>query len=139
MPLDRRNIEFHRTDGAFDFPSACRHRSAQRVRGIFDAKGHGTGAGPMLARELLRQAIRFGIDDEIDIALPVQRNRLRTVASNAAETHGFEQTAEVCRIRGRVLHELEPVGTQRVLPQGLPLRSLCCGQLRFGCCHVSLP
>src|SRR5882757_7541121 len=114
--LDRRYVEFHRADSAFYFARAGRYRIAQRAAGVFDAKRHGAGAGSVRARELLRQAIRFGIDDEIDVALPIQRDVFRPVARDAAEAHGFKQQAQLRGIGSGVLDELKAVGAQGILP-----------------------
>jgi len=79
----------------------------------------------MLAREPLRQAVGFGVDDEIDLTLPVQGNVLRSMPRHAAESHGFEQLTELGGIRRRVFDELESVGCQRV----------CRFAQGFGCLH----
>src|ERR1700722_750473 len=90
--LNRRNIELHRSHGAFDLARTGGNRIAQRAGGILDAKGHGAGTGPMVPRELLRKAIRLGVDDEIDIALAVERHVFGAVPGDTRKAHGFEQT-----------------------------------------------
>jgi len=88
--LDRRNVQFHRANRPFDFPGSGVDRAMQCASGVLDAKGHGAGAWPMLAREPLRQAIGFGVDDEIDIALAVKRHFFGAVTGDTRKAHGFE-------------------------------------------------
>jgi uncharacterized protein with von Willebrand factor type A (vWA) domain len=44
----------------------------------------------MIARKLLRKAVRLGVHDEVDVALPIEVNLLRAMARDAAEPHDFE-------------------------------------------------
>jgi len=69
------------------------------------------------ARELLAETRRLGIDDEVDVALAVQRDVLAAVARGDGKAHARKQRPEVLRVRGRVFHELEAVGAHRIFEQ----------------------
>ena len=56
----------------------------------------------------------FRIDDEIDVALIVQRHVLRTVARDRRQPHALEQPAQQFRIGRGVLDEFESVGAHRI-------------------------
>jgi hypothetical protein len=47
----------------------------------------------VLAREALRERIRLGVDDEVDLALAVQRDLLVAVRGDRREAHRLEQLA----------------------------------------------
>ncbi len=68
----------------------------------------------MKAREALREAVGLGVDDEIHVALAVQRDVLGTVPRHAHEAHALEQLAERLRIGRGVFDELEAIGAHRV-------------------------
>ncbi len=124
--LDRRNVELHRTHGALDLLGTRRHGVRERERRVLDAKGHGAHARPVFTREALRETIRFGVDDEVDAALTVQRHVLGAVAGNTLEAHGLEEPAEVRGIGGGVFDEFEAVRPERILPTASARRvSLC--------------
>src|SRR5204862_7395067 len=57
----------------------------------------------------------LGVDDEIDIALPMQRDILALVPGDCGEAHLCEQAAQLFRVRGCIFDELEAVGTHRIL------------------------
>ncbi len=71
----------------------------------------------MRARELLAEPARLGVDDEVDVALAVQRHVLAAVARTGGEAHAREQPAQQLGVRRRVLDELESVGAHRVVEQ----------------------
>ncbi len=71
----------------------------------------------MLLREALAEAARLGVDDEVDVALPVQRDVLAAVARRDREAHPLEQRAQQLGIGRRVLDELEAVGTHRIVEE----------------------
>ncbi len=68
----------------------------------------------MLAREALTEAVRLGVDDEIDIALPMQRDILAAVSGGGGKAQPLEQSTQQHGIFGGVFDELEPVGAERV-------------------------
>ena len=115
-PFDGRNVQLHGSDGALDLLGPGGDRGTQRVRRILDAERHRTGARAMIARKLLRKAVRLGVHDEIDVALTVQGHVLGAVARDAAESHHLEQPAELRGIGRRVFDELETIGPQGILP-----------------------
>ena len=68
----------------------------------------------MIARELLREAVRLGVDQEIDVALAVQRHVLRAMARGGAKAHLLEQRAQRIGVGRRVFDEFEAVGAHRI-------------------------
>ena len=66
---------------------------------------------------MVRAAAGLRIDDEVYVALLVQRDVLAAVTRDDRETHAFEQRAQQVRIGRGVLHELEAVRAHRVLEQ----------------------
>jgi hypothetical protein len=69
------------------------------------------------ARELLAEAARLGVDDEVDVALAVQRHVLAAVAGADREAHAREQPAQQLGVGRGVLDELEAVGAHRIVEQ----------------------
>jgi hypothetical protein len=76
----------------------------------------GADAGAVQAGKALGKAVGLGIDDEVDAALAVQRDRLVAVLRDGFEAHAFEQRAHGRRVRRGVFNELESVGAHRVIP-----------------------
>ncbi len=68
----------------------------------------------MSARKPLRKAVVLRVDDEIDVALIVQRHVLGAMARDRRQSHALEQPAQQFRIGRRVLDELEAVGAHRI-------------------------
>ena len=64
--LDRRNRELHRAGMRLDAPGAVGHARAVGVRRIPDAERDRADRRPVHARERLREARRFRVDDEVD-------------------------------------------------------------------------
>jgi hypothetical protein len=85
-----------------------------RSGGVLHTESHRTRRRPVLARETLTEAVRLGIDDEVDIALPVQRDVLAAMPRRDREAEPLEQRAQQLRIRRGVLDELEAVGADGV-------------------------
>ena len=69
----------------------------------------------MLLGESLPEAARLGVDDEVDVTLPVQRDVLAAMTRDGGEAHAFEQRAQQLRVGRRVLDELESVRAHRVV------------------------
>ena len=61
------------------------------------------------------EAVRLGIDDEVDVALPVQRDVLALVPGDRREAHLGEQAAQQFGIGRGIFDEFEAVGTHRIL------------------------
>ena len=114
--LDRRNVELHRPGLARHRPGAELDGAPVRGGGILDAKGDRTHARTVDARKGLRERVRLGVDDEIDIALAIERDVLLAMGRHRAEAHPLEQRPEPLGIGRRVLDELEAVGLHRVVP-----------------------
>ncbi len=68
----------------------------------------------MRAREALAEAVRLGVDDEVDVALPVQRHVLAAVPRDDRKAQPLEQRAQQLRIGRGVFDELEAVGAHGV-------------------------
>src|SRR5207249_8327791 len=92
-PLDRRDFELARTLLHFDVGRAKPHRALMRGLGVLDPERHCTSAGAMVARILLGVGARLGVDDEVAVALFVQRDVLALVPRNLGATHPGEQGA----------------------------------------------
>jgi len=70
----------------------------------------------MHARETLRERIRLGIHQEIDLALPIQRHVLHAMFRDRGKSHLHEQLAERDRIGRGVFDEFETVGSDGIVP-----------------------
>ncbi len=68
----------------------------------------------MEAREGLGEALRLGIDQEIDRALAVERHVLGAVARHRGEAHAVEYMPQISGIGRGVFDELEPVGAHGI-------------------------
>ncbi len=112
--LDRRDVEFHGTRGDRPGFGAQIQRARECQARVGDAKRHGAGARPVSARESLRKAVVLRVDDEIDVALIVQRHVLGAVARDRGQAHALEQPAQLFGIGRGVLDEFESVGAHRV-------------------------
>ena len=88
--------------------------AAEGRGGVLHPERHRAGGRAVHARELLAETLRLGIDHEIDVALPVQRDVLAAVARGDREAHLREQRPQLLRVRRRVFDELEAVGPHRV-------------------------
>jgi hypothetical protein len=75
----------------------------------------------MGASEFLRETVVLRINDEIDVALAVQSDILRTMPRHRGQSHAFEQMPQQFRIRRRIFDELEAVGAHRI--GGVQLRA----------------
>src|SRR6266581_7469927 len=84
--LYRRNVEFHRAGPRFHAPRTLLDRPPIRERRIFHAKSHGADRRPVHPREALRKTVGFGIDDEVDAALPVEQHILRAMLRDRSKT-----------------------------------------------------
>ena len=115
--LDRGNVEFHRPRTVGDAPRALLDRLVVRGGGIRHAEGDGADRRAVHARERLREGIRLGVDDEVDVPLPIEQHILRPMPRDRREAHLLEQVAKRGRIGRRVLDELEAVGSERVFPK----------------------
>ena len=95
------------------------HRALEGVPGIGDAERHGAGAGTVLLGEAAGEAVGLGVDDEVDVALPVKRHIPGAVPGDRREAHGPEKFVKLLRFRRSVLDELEAVGAGGVLVRNL--------------------
>ena len=115
--FDRRDVELTGADVRLHAPGAALNQSFIRRRGVAHAERHRANARPVAPREVLRKGARLGVDDEVHVALLVERDVLVPVARDALEAEALEERAERLRIGRRVLDELEAVGLDRVVPR----------------------
>src|SRR5262245_18583120 len=99
---------------ALHAPRAALDELLVGARGVAHAERDRAHARPVAAREVLRERARLGVDDEVDVALLVERDALVSMARDRLEAHALEQRAERGRVGRRVLDELEAVGLNRV-------------------------
>jgi hypothetical protein len=64
--------------------------------------------------EGLGGAVRFLVQDEVDVTLAVQDHLLRAVARDGAKAHALEELRQGLHIAGRVFDELEAVRRHRI-------------------------
>jgi hypothetical protein len=69
----------------------------------------------MLAGEFLAEAVGLGIDDEIDVALPMQSDILAAVFRGGRKTQPLEQGTQQLGIFGGVFDELETIGAEWIV------------------------
>ena len=92
-------------------PSSSARRYANAAS--FTRNAMAQAEGPCCARERLRERIRLRVDDEVDVALPMQRDVLRAVTRHDRKPEPLEQRAQQVRIRRGVLDELESIRAHR--------------------------
>ena len=63
-------------------------------------------------------AAGFGVDDEVGVALAIERHVLGAVLADGAEAHLLEEFAQGRSIGRGVFDELEAVGADRDCPRG---------------------
>ena len=94
--LDRRQPQLHRPGGDLDRLRAELERARIGLVRILDAKRQRTRARAVLGREVAGQALRFAVDDEIDVALAVQQHVLAAVLGHQREAELLETAAPAC-------------------------------------------
>ena len=62
-------------------------------------------------------AVGIGIDDEIGVALAIERHRFGTMAAHGAKPHALEQAMQGGDVGAGIFDELETVGADRVFPE----------------------
>ena len=80
----------------------------------FDAECHGAHRGAVRLRELLAEGVRLGVDDEIDVALRMQRDVLAAMPGDHGKPQALEQAAQQLRVGRGVFDELEAVGAHGI-------------------------
>ncbi len=89
--LDRGQTQLHRPGRDIDRLCSQFQRARIGTVSIFDAKRHAAGRRPMLLCKIISKAVRLAIEDEIDIALAIQRHVFRAVIGNLGEAHQLER------------------------------------------------
>src|SRR5262249_41260411 len=83
--LDRRNVEFARACIVLDAPGAALDELGISAGGIAHSKRHGAYARAVAPREVLGERARLGVEDEVDVALLVERHVLVAMLRDAME------------------------------------------------------
>ena len=78
--LDRRDVQFPGPAWSVEAPGAQLHRAFVGACGVVHAKRDRADARAVQPREALRERVRLGVDDEVDLALAVQRDVLVAMA-----------------------------------------------------------
>ena len=115
--FDRRQAQFHRARLRVHRLRAELERAPVRLLRILDAEGHAARRRPVLGGEIRREAQRLAVDDEVDVALTVQRHVLRTVLGDAGEAQQLEGRLEHIRGRGREFDEFEAHQPHRIVKE----------------------
>ena len=113
--LDAQDLELVGTDLRLDGLGAHGKSTVIGVSGIGHPERHGRRGRAVLGREALREGAGLRVDDEVDVALAIERDVLRAVFRDHAEAHDLEQAIQRLRIGMAELHELEAVGSHGVL------------------------
>ena len=116
--LDGRDVQLARRGLPRVAPRAQGQRALVGCLGVLHPEGNGTDAGAVQAGEALSKGVGFGVEDEVDAALAVQRHRLVAVLRDGLEAHALEQFAHRLGIGCGVFDEFETVGAHRVVPWG---------------------
>src|SRR5262245_55845423 len=84
---------------------------------VADPEGHRACGGAMLRCEVRRGALGLTVDDEVDLALPIKRDVLRTMARHLRESEPGEDGLEHAQVRRGELDELEAHESHRVVEE----------------------
>ena len=117
--LDRRDVELHRPDLVLDTPGAERQRPLVGEGCVLHPEGDRADRRAVHARKALGEAVGLGIDDEVHVALAVERDVLGAMPGDLHEAHALEQAAKLGGIGRGVLDELEAVGAHGIDGVGL--------------------
>ena len=112
--LDRRDIEFHRPD--LDLHRLGAKRTPARRPSPHPPRGTRSRRRRPMRRAKAARTNRFPVDDEIDVALAIERHVLGTVAGHGAKSHALEQCRSATD-RAGIFDEFEAVGADRVVPK----------------------
>lgn len=115
--LDRRQAQLHGARGHVHGLRAQLQRAGVGLVGVAHAEGHGAGAGPVLGREVTRQALGLAVHDEVDVTLAVEQHVLAAVARHQREAHFLEQGFQGVRGGRCEFHELEAAQAHGVVEQ----------------------
>src|SRR6185436_10505837 len=84
-PLDRRKMQFHRPWPRLDRLRPKFQRARIRLVRIAHPKPHAARRRSVLGGEIPGEALRLAVDDEVDLALPVERDVLRAMIRDPLE------------------------------------------------------
>src|SRR6266404_5309133 len=91
---------------------------------IDDAPRHRRGTRAVGGNEASRERAGLGIQNEVDVALAIDRDVLGPVPGDGCIAHAPEQLCKLNRLRMSKFDELEPVGADRVLRADLGRRRI---------------
>ncbi len=86
-----------------------------RRGGIGHAECHGAGARAVGGGEFGLETVGLGIDDEVDVALAMERDVLALVPRHCGKAHAGEQVAQQLRVGRCIFDEFETVGAHWIL------------------------
>src|SRR5208283_430676 len=111
---NRRNLQLHRADARHAGFRPSLQRALIGDASVEHAETHGANRGAVGLGEVSRETIGLGVEHEVDVALPVERDVLGTVDADGDKAHQAEQLAELFGFRMRKLDELEAIGSKRI-------------------------
>jgi hypothetical protein len=114
--LNGRNIEFALADLlALELPGAQFHGALESALGIVHTNADRADARAVLLRVAGRERIRLRVDEEVHLALAVQRDVLADVARNGLEAETRKGLIERLRVACGEFDELEARGAERIV------------------------
>lgn len=81
---------------------------------ILNPKGHAAGRRPVLLCEVIGVAVWLLIEDEVDVALAIQRDILGAVPGDGRKPQRLEYRFQDARLRRGELNKLKAVKAHRV-------------------------
>ena len=115
-PLDRRDVQLHRADLAVHRLGAEPDRPVIGRSRVLDAERDRADRRPVQPRKGLRKALGLGVQDEVDVALLVERDVFRAVPRRRDKPHPLEQRRQLRRARVRCIRQTRT----RRCPSGCP-------------------
>src|SRR5450830_459878 len=113
--FDGRNVEFHRPElGRHAFRTQLQ-RALIDLRRITHPKCHGVDGRAMNGGKRGGVAVWFGVEDEIDAALAIQRDIFGAVAGDRGKAHRFQYGGQRQWIKRGEFDEVEAIGTHGAL------------------------
>src|SRR3546814_5551512 len=101
--------QLHRPGRRLDHPGAHLAGAPAGRRRVLHPEGDGADRGTVQQGEGLGKALALGIEDEVHVALAVERHVLGAVPGDGGKAEGLEKASELDRLRRGELDELEAV------------------------------
>ena len=114
-PADRRDHQLVRPDAPAEGLRLVAQRAFDRAARIVDAERERAHRRPMQQEEGMREGVLLGIEDQVHVALPVQRHVLGAMRGDMRKAHRVEHFGEARPRLGidRELDELDAVAHRR--------------------------